>query len=307
MTFDSASILICTKDRADHLEKTLASLARVHNPRDLDVELIVVDNNSEDDTAAVARQRDFSFCDRRVLHEPRTGLSNARNRALDAARGDLLLFTDDDVRLPSNWISEMTRPIRDGRGDAVAGGVRIAPHLERPWMKPWHRAFLASSENIDGDPVTDMLGANMCFGRHVLDKVSEFDPRLGAGALGFCEESLFALQLHRAGFQIATAFDVVVEHHFDPSRLSRTSFLSSARKLGRSMAYVHHHHLPERSSFPERLSRAYAELLQLRAKLFLRRQWARPQRNENGPPVPDWENCYVRRIAYLKQGIRERS
>ena len=307
MAFNSVSISICTKDRAEHLQQTLASLAHVHSPRDLDVELLIVDNNSDDHTTRVAQNQEVPFSQKRVIHEPRVGINHARNTALNHAKGSILLFTDDDLRFPENWVAEMVAPIQEGTADAVAGGVRIAPHLERPWMEPWHRAFLASSHRIGEDPVTDMVGANMAFARHVLDEVPDFEPRLGPGRLGFCGESLFAFKLHRAGFRIAPAFDVQVEHHFDPSRLSRNSFLSAAKKLGRSMAYIHNLHLPERSTLPDSLFQAYTQLLRLKTKLFLKRQWLRPHENKNGPPVPGWENYYVRRIAYLAQGIRERS
>lgn len=310
MTFSSVSILICTKDRAEHLKGTLASLARVTIPSGLDVELIVVDNNSEDETAAVARQHEGPFHSSRVVHEERVGVSVARNRAIEEAEGDLLLFTDDDVRVPENWISGMTRPIREGDADAVAGGVQIPSHLERPWMKPWHRSYLASSRALErmSKPLTDMVGANMCLGRHVFSEIPGFDVKLGTGGhYGYCEESLLAYQLHEADYHIGSAFDVVVEHHFDPSRLSRAFFLSVARRLGRSMAYIHHSYRPERSSFPEGGLRPYLELMELRAKLFVKRVLRRPSRRTDGPPVPAWENYYVHRIAYLKQGLRERA
>jgi len=304
--FDSVSIIIATKDRADDLESTLESIADARNPGPLTVELLVVDNGSTDDTTAVARQARVPFADQRVVYEPREGLSHARNRALSEARGDLLLWTDDDVRVPDNWIVGMTRPIRNGEADAVAGGVRLAPHLERPWMQQWHRAFLASSERIEQEPVDDMVGANMCFGRHVLDEVPRFDTRVGAGALGFSEESTFAHKLREAGFCIAPAFDIVVEHHFDPSRLLRSSFLSSARKLGRSMGYLHQTHFPERSTVPEGPFRSYLELLELKAKLSFWRLILQPERTDEGPPVSGWEKYYVRRIAYLEQTLHER-
>lgn len=307
MPFDSVSIAICSKDRAEHLKQTLASLSRVHPPQDLDVELVVVDNDSDDDTASVARQQDLPFRSR-VLHEPRTGLSHARNRALAETEGDLILFTDDDVRFPKNWITGMTQPIRNGEADAVAGGVIIPSHLERPWMQPWHRSFLASSLRIESqeEPLTDMVGANMCFGRHVLSRVPRFDPNLGAGARGFCEESYFALQLTRAGFRIAPAFDVAVEHHFDPSRLSRDAFLSATRKLGRSMAYIHNTYLPERRMVSEGLLQPSVKLLSLYTKLFIKRLLHRPHRMDGGPPLRGWEKFYVLRIAYLKQSLRDR-
>lgn len=304
--FDSVSIIIATKDRAEHLEPTLESISQARNPDHLDVELLVVDNGSTDDTATVARRTRVPFSDQRVVREPRQGLSHARNRALTEVRGDLLLWTDDDVRVPKNWIAGMTRPIRNGEADAVAGGVRLAPHLQRPWMQPWHRAFLASSERIEDEPVDDMVGANMCFGRHVLEEVPRFDPRVGAGALGLSEESTFAHQLREAGFHIAPAFDIVVEHHFDSSRLLRSSFLSSARKLGRSMGYLHHTHFPERSTVPEGPFRPYLELLELKAKLSFWRLLLQPERTDEGPPVSGWEKYYVRRIAYLEQTLEER-
>jgi glycosyltransferase involved in cell wall biosynthesis len=304
--FDSVSIIIATKDRADHLESTLQSIADARNPDHLEVELLVIDNGSTDNTAAVARQIRVPVSDQRVVCEPRQGLSYARNRALTEARGDLLLWTDDDVRVPENWIEGMTRPIRKGEADAVAGGVRLAPHLERSWMQQWHRAFLASSERIEKEPVNDMVGANMCFGRHVLDKVPRFDTRVGPGALGFSGESTFAQELWNAGFHIAPAFDIVVEHHFDPSRLLRSSFLSSARKLGRSMGYLHHTHFPERSTAPDGPFRPYLELLELKAKLSFWRLVLQPERTDEGPPVSGWEKYYVRRIAYLQQTLQER-
>jgi glycosyltransferase involved in cell wall biosynthesis len=307
MTFNSVSIIICTKDRAKHLKSTLASLSSVRSPEDLEVELVVVDNGSEDETVAVARRADVPFSAHRVVREPQPGLSHARNRGMEAARGKLLLFTDDDVRLPEQWIEGMTRPIRNGKADAVAGGVHIAPHLRRSWMKQWHRSFLASSERIEEEPLTDMIGANMCFGRHVLEKVPRFDPRLGAGALGFGGESTFADQLHRAGYHIAPAFDVVVEHHFAPCRLTRSYFLSAAERLGRSMAHIHRTHFPERSTAPEDRIRSYLELLELKAKLSVWRLLLRPAHQEDGPPVSSWENYYVRRIAYLKQALDKQS
>ena len=64
---------------------------------------------------------------------------------------------------------------------------------------------------------------------------------LGPGALGFWEDSLFSLQLKRAGYRFAFAADAIVEHHFDADRLSRSSFLDRAAKEGRSRAYIAHH------------------------------------------------------------------
>jgi hypothetical protein len=108
-------------------------------------------------------------------------------------------------------------------------------------MTRLHRSWLASTEFLDPTAPEEMVGANMAFSRHVLERVPEFDVELGPGARGFSDESLFSWQLRRAGYRLAPAFHVIVEHHVDPGRLSRASFETMARNRGRCEAYLRHH------------------------------------------------------------------
>ena len=144
--------------------------------------MLVVDNGSLDRTRRVVRQAKFWGRAPRYLYEPRPGVSYARNAGLAAARGEVLLWTDDDVRPGRTWIEAMCRPILDGRADAVAGRVKLPDYLERPWLRPWHRVCLAVDAPTTGD--FDLTGANMAFARRVLEKVPAFDLELGPGALG---------------------------------------------------------------------------------------------------------------------------
>lgn len=235
------SIIITTRNRAEHLRQTLESLGRMHVPVDLPAELLVVDNASTDDTVEVVKHCKLPSLPVRYLYEPRLGQSNARNSGMAHTTGDVILFTDDDVRVPEHWIARMAEPIVSGRGEAVVGSVRIASHLERPWMGRKHRAFLASTTELDMAAPPQMIGANMGFTRRVLDKVPGFDPELGPGARGFCDETLFSWQLKQAGFRLVGVPAVLLEHHFDPSRLLRRAFLESAVKMGRSAVYLDHH------------------------------------------------------------------
>jgi glycosyltransferase involved in cell wall biosynthesis len=96
------SLALCTYNRSDLLAQALESLAACDRPA-VEWELLLIDNNSGDSTAAVAR----SFAARlplRYLFEPTQGLSAARNRALRECRGEVLLFTDDDVRFDADWL-----------------------------------------------------------------------------------------------------------------------------------------------------------------------------------------------------------
>ena len=68
-----------------------------------------------------------------------------------------------------------------------------------------------------------------------------FDPELGPGAIGFGDETLFALQLQRAGHRIFGRLQIEVEHHFNPERLKRDAWLDLAERAGRTKAYVTYH------------------------------------------------------------------
>lgn len=238
----SISIVVASRNRAASLQRTLASFARMTVPAGQEVELLLLDNGSTDDTAAVMAAFSAGGISTRVLYEPEPNKSRALNRALRAAAGTILLFTDDDVRVPLDWIEGMAAPILRGAADAVAGGVRLAASLRRPWMTTAHTLALADTAGLDPD-APRLVGANMALHRSVFDRIAGFDPRLGPGrdATGTHEETLVGLQMRAAGLRIASAFDGAVEHHPDPDRLTRGAFAASMERLGRSDAYLDYH------------------------------------------------------------------
>jgi len=235
------SVNICTFNRVLHLNETLNALCAVALPGGISAELLIIDNGSTDETATAAQLSRRSSFDIRYYRETRRGKGYAYNRALAESKGDLIVFVDDDVRPGPDWLKNLCMPIVSGKADAVAGWVIIPPELRRPWMTDEHRSFLASTEQWDPKRVEAMNGANMAFSRRVLEKVPGFDPELGPGALGFWDEALFSRQLMKAGYRIIGAPDAWVEHHFEVSRLLRSSFLDRAKREGRSVAYVAWH------------------------------------------------------------------
>ena len=206
------SIIICTRDRAEDLRETLQALDETLIPDGLAAEVLVVDNDSRDRTRRVVRQAKVWGKAPRYVFEPRQGLSFARNTAAATAQGEVLLWTDDDVRPGRAWLEAMCRPILDGKADAVGGRIVLPACLERPWLRPWHRVCLA----VDSLPADDfnLVGGNMAFARRVLDTVPRFDPELGPGGLGFCDDTLFSLQLRAAGLRLlAAGEDSTALHH----------------------------------------------------------------------------------------------
>lgn len=237
----NASILIVTRNRAADLSRTLCAMRNVIIPSELETELLVIDNGSTDDTRQVVASAKITRLPLRYIHEPRIGQTIGRNRGLHESTGDVILFTDDDVRAPAGWLVDMCEPILSGKADAVCGGVGLAPHLLRPWMSRLHRSWLASTEWLTRQSPQSMVGANMAFSRRVLSKVPGFDPELGPGASGFCDDTLFSAQLLTAGHKIHDGLDVRIVHHYDPDRMNRESWLNAAWRRGESHAYIGHH------------------------------------------------------------------
>ena len=236
-----ASVIMVTRNRASDLRQTLDAMKRVEVGGGLEAELLVVDNGSTDETPQVVRSAQLRDVPIRYVREDRPGLSRGRNRGLAETNGELIVFVDDDVRPPRGWIPALCQPMMERKASVVAGGVKLAPHLLRPWMSSMHRSYLASSEWLQPESPHSVVGANMAFAREVLTRVPGFDPDLGAGAMGFGDEELFASQLLQAGHKIYSRLDVCVEHHFHPSRLQRESWLSSAEKRGAVNAYLTYH------------------------------------------------------------------
>lgn len=293
------SIIICTCNRAENLLQTLEALKSVPVSPARAAELIVVDNASTDGTAEVVNSSSLPQMPIRYISESRRGKGHAYNAGIAAARGQILLFTDDDVRPLPDWIDEMCAPIENSHVQAVAGGVRIASHLNREWMEPWHRAALADTTYLPADSAPELIGANMAFSRAVLAEVPRFDPNLGPGALGFWDDTLFGRQLVQAGFDIAFRPHAQVEHHFQESRLSGAAFAQRSQNEGRSAAYVSYHwyHNKPRHTLV-RLLKA-----KLRLRFLLRKKPALWPHSEGLSPLEGQARFFV---SHFEQLLKQR-
>lgn len=291
------SIILCTRDRANQLIRTVQSLATIAVPEGCTCELLVVDNNSVDATSAMIAEAKLSNMTLRPLYEPRIGQSHARNLGISEARGEVIVFTDDDLRYSPEWLEVMTQPLRDSEAFAVTGSMRLAPHLERDWMGPMHRIWLAAPQQ-ELSANCNLVGANMAINRKVLSLVPSFDVELGPGAVGLGEDSLFGSQLREAGYRIV-AVPLRTEHHFLPERLMRSSFLSHAKKLGKSGAYTAHHWEHEN----QKMARVnfYRKIAQLAVW-----RWSHPNEVQKSEGMHQSEMHHLRSLHLYGQALIER-
>ena len=234
-----ATVLIATYNRADLLDETLQYLARMRVHPRLQWEAIVVDNNSSDRTRPVVERHVGSFpVALRYLFEPVQGRSSALNTGITAARGRILAFTDDDVRVADGWLdAAVTSLSGDDESIAYAGGpVRPIWEISPPkWLDLdrgdlWGTIAILNygSESFIFERERKVpLGANMAVRRDVFDRVGRFRPDLGraSGRLVLGQEVPdLLLRLRAEALRGVYVPAMQVQHHIPSRRLTPEYF-----------------------------------------------------------------------------------
>jgi glycosyltransferase involved in cell wall biosynthesis len=180
------TVAICTRNRCRALQRTLRSLAAIAIPPSLSWEVLVVDNGSADGTATVVASVS-DMLPVRAIAEPRIGLSHARNAAITEARGDYILWIDDDVLVDAEWLVAYSDVFRAWPDASFFGGP-IVPLLEGAPPR-WMEAALPVIDNayaaLDlGDVPMPLTIDTLPFGANFVVRTDEqrrhpFDPELG--------------------------------------------------------------------------------------------------------------------------------
>jgi len=231
----TATVIIATYNRARTLRTTLESLERQIVPAGFDWELLVVDNNSSDDTLDVVESFGAAMPGRiRYLFERQQGKSFALNTAIARARGEILAFTDDDVLLDPHWLASLVTRLRE-YGCACAGG-RIFPawaQKKPDWLEtegPYRLGSVVVSMDLGEQPCwfvdTLPLGANMAITARALRHIGPFRTDLGptAGSEIRGEDSDICRRLLAAAERILYVPDAIAFHPVDDRRLHRSYF-----------------------------------------------------------------------------------
>jgi glycosyltransferase involved in cell wall biosynthesis len=235
------SVVIATRNRANLLVETLGHIAR-QEVGGLSWEAIVVDNGSTDRTAAVleAARATLPLV---ALSEPRPGKNRAMNRALEAARGRLVIFSDDDVIPGPGWVREMAGAADRWREHGILGGPVL---LTFPAGTPeWLQECAILGANLpqfvqpqgEGPLAQAPFGPNYAVRRALLAGI-RFDegigPTAGTGyAMGSETELLFRLMKHQ-GVGAVYVPDAAIQHVVLPAQLETASLLRRSFRSGRS-------------------------------------------------------------------------
>lgn len=203
------SVVMSTYNRGDLLGDAVRSVLAQRERTGASFELIVVDNNSTDDTRAVVEGMARMDDRVRYVFEAQQGLSHARNAGIRTARAPLLAFTDDDVRVERDWVAAIIRAFAEyPSADAVGG--RVLPLWPSPppaWLTRDHWAPLAlmdfGPQSFAVTPAHQvcLMGANMAFRRDVFQAVGGFATEFQRvkDGIGSIEDHEFLLRLLRSG------------------------------------------------------------------------------------------------------------
>ena len=248
------SIILCTFNRCRRLARALESLALSILPETIEWEVLVVDNNSSDQTEAVVKD----FCDRypgrfRYFFESRQGKSYALNAGVREAQGDILAFTDDDVIVDPMWLQSVTSLLYDGRWAGSGGPVFPEPGFVPPrWLAldgPFNLIGALCAPWDAGNTPCELKepphGGNMAFRKEMFDKHGLFRTDLGpfpGSKIGF-EDTEFGRRLITRGEHLYYVPTAIVFHEINETRIRKDYFLAwwfdfgrgSVREIGKSL------------------------------------------------------------------------
>ena len=237
------SVVVATRNRAHYLPEVLQSLAQQQCAADFEV--IVIDNGSTDSTPTLLDawcHRDSRF---KTAFEPRPGLSRAKNAGVRIASGNLLLFTDDDMRLDSDWIESYANLFAQHRhGLIVAGGPVIPIPQDLGAWPAWLGEQALQDAGSLGYPEQRELrrfeyvwGGNMAVPRVVFDQLGLWDETVGLQGDArvsredseFFEDTELQDRVRKAGGSTWFCSGARVHHRVDrrlvtPRRITSTAF-----------------------------------------------------------------------------------
>lgn len=244
------SVAITTWNRSNSLCRTLESIVNASVPPGLAWEVIVINNNSTDDTDRVIE----SFKDRlpiRRLFEPKQGVSCGRNTGVAAARGEFILWTDDDVIVSRSWLTAYCHAFERWPNAVLFGGP-IRPVFDQPvprWLEQGWKAVPSAFAAVDlgTDPITLSAterripyGANFALRRAEQVKL-RYNPALGPGTAYYGEETMVIIELLKSGREGWWVPAAAVDHAIPRTRMTVDYIWSYYKRSGRSQYYIDHY------------------------------------------------------------------
>ncbi len=223
-------VVVPTYNRSRLLRAAVESLLRAPVPPGLEVRILVVDNNSPDDTAAVVKELQANASlPIQYVFEPRQGLSSARNAGIEAGTSEIVGFIDDDEQIDAIWYQVLAREFADPDTQFIGGPY--LPNWAAPapaWLPPGYHAVIGAippkpRARLDTKFAGNLMGGNCALRRTVFARVGMYSPALGRSSKGLLsdEDSEFFGRVRAAGLIGMYVPDFAIHHYIPRERLTR--------------------------------------------------------------------------------------
>ena len=252
------SVLVCTYNRPDLITKLLADMEAAAAVVSNEWELIVIDNADDAGSRKACYSSQLLKKNLRYFHEPKTGLSSARNRAVKESTGEYLLFLDDDVSFEPEFITQMLKAIGNYNVDIIC--PKMITQIEPQWPE-WLQTRIKSGvgqfnlgekEKQLNDSTKIPVGACMCIRRMIFDLYGPFNENLGRNGkkLFGGEESLLFKQAFSNSATGIYIPSIVIHHEFVSGKSTKKYWRNQGFYGGRSRVRMLEYREPE--SFSKR-------------------------------------------------------
>ena len=232
------TFIVCTYNRVPFIQETIESIL-LHCAPKTNYELLVIDNNSTDGTAEVVKPFLQNPVVRYVL-ETEQGLSHARNRGIQEAKNEILIFVDDDIDLDAHYLEVCERLFANPDMNIVGGKVLPFNATVPEWL-PKKYFYLASMFDLgDEAQATDkLMGANYALRKTVAERIGWYNPELGrkGNNLMAGEENDYLNRAKALGYSIFYEPRLIVYHKI-ANKLNQEYIYNYSRLNGRSEGLI---------------------------------------------------------------------
>jgi glucosyl-dolichyl phosphate glucuronosyltransferase len=246
------SVIVCTYNRSQIIIECLNSIISCEMP-ECEVEIIVIDNNSTDDTVEVVSNfiqlnKNFNIS---LFSEKRQGLSIAKNRGINESRGELIIFLDDDAIVTQKWLMTYHRNYKNNAIQCMGGKIlpwlRDSAYSFPQWFNTSLWGMLSMLDMGDEKKIVTYpdfpYGGNFAVSKNVFMKVGEFDETFGRKKKSLIsnEEMDFMLRLKQAEIPVYYIPDAIIYHLVQQERLKISFFIKRnfAQGVSDSQLFFH--------------------------------------------------------------------
>lgn len=236
------SIIVVNYNGKDCLDKCLKSLTSLNFPKK-EYEIIVVDNNSPDESWKIAENYNVNL----IKNKTNDGFAKANNIGLKSAKGKYIALLNNDATADKEWLNELLNPFEDKQVGASTSIVYYGKKIQKlklPWFaggKVYPMHFVKHNYLLYHQGYTDYpCGCSMMIKRSILEDIGGlFDERF----FMYGEDADLGLRLKKCGFKIAYNPKAIAYHHIDINRLSSHEVYYSFKN--RSYMMYKHTKLPK--------------------------------------------------------------